>query len=114
MEQRIVTPSNTKMCISSSTHILYTTCKRKLHIDRRLHMNVTLAMPPALAREVRDFAQAHNTTLNQFIRASLEARMAEERTKKENEIQSLFDSLEPFQGCLPKEYRFNREDANAR
>ena len=73
-------------------------------------MSITLSIPPAIVQEVREWAEANGTSLNQFVRQCLEAKVreiTELRAKKVQEFKNFLLNLPP--GGLPKGYRFNRE-----
>ena len=45
-------------------------------------MSITLSIPPAIVQEVREWAEEHGTSLNQYIRECLEAKCAEIQDRK--------------------------------
>ena len=73
-------------------------------------MSITLSIPPAIVQEVREWAEEHGTSLNQYIRECLEAKVQEVkelRSQKAQKFKKFLLNLPP--GGLPKGYRFNRE-----
>ena len=40
-------------------------------------MSITLSIPPAIVQEVREWAEANGTSLNQYVRDCLEAKCRE-------------------------------------
>ena len=73
-------------------------------------MSITLSIPPAIVQEVREWAEANGTSLNQFIRDCLEAKVNELkvlRSRKANNFRAFLLNLPP--SGLPKGYTFNRE-----
>ncbi len=42
-------------------------------------MSITLSIPPAIVQEVREWAEEHGTSLNQYVRECLEAKVHERR-----------------------------------
>ena len=73
-------------------------------------MSITLSIPPAIVQEVREWAEEHGTSLNQYIRECLAAKVheiTEERSRRAREFKNFLLNLPP--GGLPKGYRFNRE-----
>ena len=73
-------------------------------------MSITLSIPPAIVQEVREWAEANGTSLNQYVRACLEAKaneIQELRTQKARAFKSFLLGLPP--SGLPRGYTFNRE-----
>lgn len=73
-------------------------------------MSITLSIPPAIVQEIREWAEANGTSLNQYVRDCLAAKAEEiqdQRSRKAREFKAFLLGLPP---CgLPKNYRFNRE-----
>ena len=73
-------------------------------------MSITLSIPPAIVQEVREWAEANGTSLNQFVRDCLEAKVGEiqaSRSRKARDFKAFLLSLSP--SGLPKGYKFVRE-----
>ena len=73
-------------------------------------MSITLSISPAIVQEVREWAEEHGTSLNQYVRECLEAKVQEVkelRSRKAQKFREFLLNLPP--GGLPKGYRFNRE-----
>lgn len=70
-------------------------------------MNITLSADPMLIEKAREYAQSHNTSLNQIIRDYLIKLVSEsDGTQIGNEFSSL--ALE-YAGESEPDYRFTRE-----
>ena len=77
-------------------------------------MNITLSAPPQTIQIVRQWAENEHTSLNQYIRDILEAKaraVLEERKKKAEDFDRFFQT---HSVRMPKGWRFDREEANAR
>lgn len=77
-------------------------------------MNITLSAPEETVRAVRAWADENHTSLNQFIRDRLEEKareLAEERARKAAGFAKFMDSVRV---AMPKGWKFDREEANAR
>ena len=77
-------------------------------------MNITLSAPDATVLAVRSWAAANHTSLNQFIRDRLEEKAVElqaERNRKADEFVRLIQTVHIR---VPKGWKFDREEANAR
>ena len=73
-------------------------------------MSITLSVPPAIVQQVRAWAEANGTSLNQYVRECLEAKVKElrdSRLRKMREFKAFVENLSP--SGLPKGYRFNRD-----
>ena len=73
-------------------------------------MSITLSIPPAIVQEVRDWAEEHGTSLNQYVRACLEAECAaihDARKRLAQEFLEYCKSLPPVK--TPPGWKFNRE-----
>lgn len=73
-------------------------------------MSITLSIPPAVVQEVREWAEANGTSLNQYVRDCLQAKADEihnARSRKARDFKSFLLRLPP--SGLPEDYRFNRE-----
>ena len=77
-------------------------------------MNITLSAPPQTVQIVRQWAEEEHTSLNQYIRDVLEEKaraIREERKRKADEFIRFFQT---HSVRMPKSWRFDREEANAR
>ena len=77
-------------------------------------MNITLSAPEETVRAVRAWADENHTSLNQFIRDRLEEKareLAEKRARKAAGFAKFMDSVHV---AMPKGWKFDREEANAR
>ena len=73
-------------------------------------MSITLSIPPAIVQEVREWAEANGSSLNQYVRDCLAAKAKEiqdQRSRKAREFRAFLLGLPP--SGLPKGYKFNRE-----
>ena len=78
-------------------------------------MSITLSVPPAVVQEVRLYADKKGTSLNQMIRDYLQAMADASRREREKIANETFDFLmAQDDGGLPKDWKFNRDEANAR
>ena len=78
-------------------------------------MSITLSVPPAVVHEVRLYADKKGTSLNQMIRDYLQSMADASRREREKIANETFDFLmSQDDGGLPKDWKFNREEANAR
>ena len=73
-------------------------------------MSITLSIPPAVVQEVREWAEANGTSLNQFVRDCLEAKCREihdAQKRKALEFKAFMESLPVVRA--PKGWKFDRE-----
>lgn len=77
-------------------------------------MSITLSIPPAVVQDVRLYAERMNTSLNAIIRAYMDKISVEERARREKAADDVYSYLMGQEGWLPKEYAFDREEANAK
>ena len=73
-------------------------------------MSITLSIPPAIVQEVREWAEEHGTSLNQYVRECLEAKCAEIHDARKRLAQEFLEyckSLPPVKA--PPGWKFNRE-----
>ena len=78
-------------------------------------MSITLSVPPAVVQEVRLYADKKGTSLNQMIRDYLQAMADASRREREKIANETFDFLmAQDDGGLPKDWKSNRDEANAR
>jgi hypothetical protein len=74
--------------------------------------NITLSADADLVRRAREYAAAHNTTLNQIVRQHMEqitGRLSRDAAAREFEHLARTGA-----GRSPKGYRFDRDAAHAR
>ena len=73
-------------------------------------MSITLSIPPAIVQEVREWAEEHGTSLNQYIRECLEAKCAEIHDARKRLAQEYLEYINSLPPCkVPKGWKFNRE-----
>ena len=77
-------------------------------------MNITLSAPDATVLAVRAWADANHTSLNQFIRDRLEEKAAELQAARAKKAEELVAFLGSLHVKMPKGWKFDREEANAR
>jgi len=77
-------------------------------------MSITLSVPPTVVQDVRLYAERNNTSLNAILRAYMDKISAEERARREKDSEDVYAYLMGQSGWLPKDYSFDREEANAR
>ena len=77
-------------------------------------MSITLSVPPAIVQEVREWAEAHGTSLNQYIRDLLEAKANEERAARKRRVDEFFEFIEKNTVHVPEGWKFSREEATER
>lgn len=77
-------------------------------------MNITLSAPEETVRDVRAWADANHTSLNRFIRDCLEKKAAEQRAVRAKKAEELVAFLRANPVSMPDEWKFDREEANAR
>ncbi len=77
-------------------------------------MNITLSASPETIRIVREWAKRENTSLNQFIRDRLEEKARELQEERKRESEDFRAFLNSLHGHVPPDWKFNREEANAR
>lgn len=77
-------------------------------------MNITLSAPDQTVLDIRRWAEESKTTLNQYIRDCLEAKAAELRAARARKAEELVAFLRAHPVSMPKGWKFDREEANAR
>ena len=77
-------------------------------------VNITLSAPDATVLAVRAWADANHTSLNQFIRDRLEEKAVELRAARAKKAEELVAFLRAHPVSMPKGWKFDREEANAR
>ena len=77
-------------------------------------MNITLSAPEETVRAVRAWADAHHTSLNQFIRDRLEEKAAELQAERNRRADEFAKFIETVHVRMPRGWKFDREEANAR
>ena len=73
-------------------------------------MSITLSIPPAIVQEVREWAEEHGTSLNQYVRECLEAKCAEIHDAQKRLAREYLEYVNNLPPCkAPKGWKFNRE-----
>ena len=72
-------------------------------------MSITLSIPPAIVREVREWAEANGTSLNQYIRDCLEAKCREVRNRRKRLADGFIEFAKAHAASVPKGWKFDRE-----
>ena len=76
-------------------------------------MSVTLSVPPNVVQEVRDWAEMNGTSLNQYIRDCLEAKVREIRAARKSVADRFLELTDRCMIEVPEGWRFNREELYA-
>lgn len=77
-------------------------------------MSITLSIPPAIVQEVREWAEANGTSLNQFIRDCLEAKCAEISEVRRERGRSFADFARVHKVAAGEGWSWSREEATER
>ena len=72
-------------------------------------MSITLSIPPAIVQEVREWAEEHGTSLNQYVRECLEAKCAEIHDARKRLAQEFLEYTRTHVVHVPKGRKSNRE-----
>ena len=72
-------------------------------------MSVTLSIPPAIVQEIRLWADANETSLNQFVRDCLEAKVNEIQAARRRQAKEFFAYCNDNLVKTPKGWRYDRE-----
>ena len=72
-------------------------------------MSITLSVPPNIIQEVRDWAEMNGTSLNQYIRDCLEAKVEEVRAARKSVADRFLELTDRCMIDVPDGWRFNRE-----
>ena len=72
-------------------------------------MSVTLSIPPAIVQEIRLWADANETSLNQFVRDCLEAKVNEIQAARRRKAKEFFAYCNDNLVETPKGWRYDRE-----
>ena len=72
-------------------------------------MSITLSVPPNIIQEVRDWAAINGTSLNQYIRDCLEAKVKEVRAARKSVADRFLELTDRCMINVPDGWRFNRE-----
>ena len=72
-------------------------------------MSITLSIPPAVVREVREWAEANGTSLNQYVRDCLQAKCDEIAASRRRLAQQFLEFARTHTAHAPKGWKFNRE-----
>ncbi len=77
-------------------------------------MSITLSIPPAIVQEVREWAEANGTSLNQFIRECLEAKCAEISEARRERGRNFADFARTHKIAAENGWAWSREEATER
>lgn len=72
-------------------------------------MGITVDMPPAMVQEAREYATARGTTLEQMVFDLVKMELS-----RKDEANAVYDFLMSQSGWLPRDYTFDRSEANER
>ena len=72
-------------------------------------MSITLSIHPAIVQEVREWAEANGTSLNQYVRDCLAAKAAEIEQQRSARADRFLAFARANLAHAPKEWRFNRQ-----
>lgn len=72
-------------------------------------MSITLSVPPAIVQQVRAWAEANGTSLNQYVRDCLEAKCAEINDRRKQLAAEFVKFAKSHAARAPKGWKFNRE-----
>ena len=74
-------------------------------------MSITLSIPPAIVQEVREWAEANGTSLNQYVRQCLEAKCAELKEERKTRRSQFLEFARTHEVSVPQGWRWSRDDA---
>lgn len=77
-------------------------------------MSITLSIPPAVVQEVREWAEANGTSLNQYVRDCLEAKCAELKEMRKARSRKFLEFAKTHEITVPKGWRWSRAEAAER
>ena len=77
-------------------------------------MSITLSIPPAIVQEVREWAEANGTSLNQYVRDCLEAKCAEIDEERKTRGRQFAEFAKAHQIKVKSGWRWNRKEAAER
>jgi len=77
-------------------------------------MSITLSIPPAIVQEVREWAEANGTSLNQYVRQCLEAKCAELKEERKTRRSQFLEFARTHEVSAPQGWRWSRDDATER
>ena len=72
-------------------------------------MSITLSIPPAIVQEVREWAEANGTSLNQYVRDCLEAKCREISNRRKRLADEFIKFAKAHSANVPKGWKFDRE-----
>ena len=72
-------------------------------------MSITLSVSPAVVQEIRVWAEANNTSLNQYVRDCLEAKVQEIQQARQRQAKEFFDYCNTNLVEVPKGWKYDRE-----
>ena len=77
-------------------------------------MSITLSIPPAIVQEVREWAEANGTSLNQYVRDCLEAKCEEIDKERKARGRQFAEFAKAHQVKVDAGWRWNRKEAAER
>lgn len=72
-------------------------------------MSITLSIPPAIVQEIRVWAEANDTSLNQYVRDCLEAKVNEIQAARQRQAKEFFAYCNENLVETPKGWHYDRE-----
>ena len=72
-------------------------------------MSITLSISPAIVQEVREWAEANGTSLNQYVRDCLEAKYKELEDARRKRGNDFIAFARANLASVPKGWRFDRQ-----
>ncbi|MBQ4199387.1 MAG: hypothetical protein II649_05850 [Kiritimatiellae bacterium] len=72
-------------------------------------MSITLSIPPAIVQEVREWAEANGTSLNQYVRDCLAAKAEEIERQRSAHADRFLSFARANLAHAPKGWRFDRQ-----
>ena len=73
-------------------------------------MSITLSIPPAVVQEVRSWAEENGTSLNQYVRDCLEAKVRELAAARKSNADRFEELCLTQAATPPRGWRFNRAE----
>ncbi len=71
-------------------------------------MSITLSIPPAIVQEVREWAEANGTSLNQYVRECLEAKCQELEFARKTRASQFLEFARANLAHAPQGWHFDR------
>ena len=72
-------------------------------------MSITLSIPPAIVQEVREWAEANGTSLNQYVRDCLEANVRDIQAMRKTRGEEFRAFSRANLAHAPRGWKFSRE-----